>query len=135
MGGGDLAAVVDRARCRDLDGGAVTALGGTRPPALTDGQKREVVRQKTAHIAYKVIARTVGCTIAQAIRCWACSKPAQAARRRRIERNSKQRTRGAARRLAQRQAEAQAELASQIEAAKREAASGKVPLYRGGWPC
>lgn len=101
------------------------------PRPLTDDQKREIVRRRLSlREPFKIIARSVGCSPAQASRCWQLSKIGVAERRRRIERHSKQRTRGVARRLARKQTEARTVLAGEIAAARAEWAT--APLYRGG---
>jgi hypothetical protein len=101
-----------------------------RSPRLTGDQKREILKRRLLRQSYKTIARWVGCNPWQAKRYWLLSQPGGAERRRRIERNSKRRTRGVARRLERKRDEARQSLAFEIAAARAERAT--APLYRGG---
>lgn len=61
------------------------------PPPLTDQQKRDIVRLRKARVQWKVIARQVQCTTAQAIHAWklATDRTYAARRRRRMAQNQR----------------------------------------------
>lgn len=51
-------------QCREREGSMIL------PIPLTDDQKRDIVRLRSAGAQYKVIAREVNCTVCQAIHAW-----------------------------------------------------------------